>query len=305
MRISTLSFYNTTLGGIQNQQSQIARLSQQIATEQKYLATKDAPIETSRALQLVEGIAVRTQYQANQIKADLSLKQESLIVGELDNALTSARSAALDINIDQDQESREVIAIQLANLYKHIKDLANSKDSGGNYIFAGHESDTRPYVHNSVYDGAVAPQTTTYLGDTGVRQAEIEAQRTLQTSDNLNTVLGAGTANDVLQAIDSLAAGLRAGTATQTDLSNFETLMNGAQSTLRVMQASLAGRSVELAETQATTASLLTVDLDALSSIQDIDKAAAIIELQQRQIALQAAQSTFVLTSKQSLFSYL
>lgn len=305
MRVSSLSFYTTTLGGIQNQQSSIARLSQQIASEKKYLATKDSPIETSRILQLADKISMRNQYQSNQVQGEIALKEEETVLNELETAIATARGVAMGTSGTEDQASRTQLAIQLNNLYRHIKDLANSQDSSGNYLFAGHQTDTRPYSHASVFEGASAPQATTYAGDAGIRRTEIDAGRYIQTNDNIDTVLKSGTGSDLLQSLDNLAVALRDGTATQTDLDNAYSLMTGALDSLRAIQSSVAGRQLEIAETQASGKALLNNDKDALGEVQDLDMAAAIIELQLRQVSLQAAENAFSLTAKQSLFNYL
>ena len=305
MRVSSLSSSNASLAGIQDQQSNIARLSQQIATTQKYLATKDAPIETSQALALAEQIAVRKQYQSNQVNADLSIKEENTVLSELDKAISTARGIAMGANASQDQAARAQLATQLSNLYDHIKGLANSQDTSGNYLFAGYQTSTTPYAHSSVYSGATAPQTTTYSGDAGIRQVEIDTGRFIQTNDNLDTVMQSGTAGDLLKTIDDMAVGLRDGTATQASLNNAYAMLNSASDKLHVMQSSLAGRSLELSDTKASTQSLLQTGQDALGQVRNLDTAAAIVELQQRQVALSAAENAFSLTAKQSLFNYL
>ncbi len=304
MRVSSQSFYSSTLMGIRDQQSSIARLNQQLTTGEKYLAAKDAPIETSRALMLADSVSVRTQYQANQAKAGLTLAEEEVLLEEMSSALTTARGITMN-TWSTDSTTRSQMSIQLANLYTHIKDIANSQDSSGNYLFAGHQTDTKPYSQSAVYSGAVAPQTTAYAGDAGTRKTEIDTGRYMQTNDNLNTVMQSGTAGDLLQTLDKLAVALRDNTATQTDLNDAYAVLSTALEKLSSIQSAVAGRQLELADVQASNKSLMLNDQDALTKLQEIDRAAAIIELQQRQVALQAAESAFGLTSKQSLFSYL
>lgn len=304
MRVSSLSFYSTALTGIRDQQSNIARLSQQIATGEKYLAAKDAPIETSRALMLADRVAVRTQYQANQTQAELTLSEEGTLLEEMSSALTTARGITMN-TWSTDSTTRSQMSIQLANLYTHIKDLANAQDSAGNYIFAGHQTDTRPYSQSAVYSGSTPPQVTSYAGDAGTRETEIDTGRYMQTNDNLDTVMQSGMADDLLQTIDELAVALRDNTATQTDLNDAYAVFSTALANLSSIQSAVAGRQLELADVQASNKNLMLNDQDALTKLQEIDRAAAIIELQQRQVALQAAESTFGLTSQQSLFNYL
>ncbi|WP_165873500.1 hypothetical protein [Parasulfuritortus cantonensis] len=305
MRVSSLSYYSATLAGIRDQQAKIARLSQQVATETKYLAAKDSPIEATRALYLADRVAQRTQYQANQTKAEIGIQEEQTVLNELDDALSSVRSLVMSTTGSEDAEARQQVAAQLSNLYQHIKSLANYKDSSGNYLFSGFQTDTLPYEHASVYEGAASPQSTTYYGDTGVRKTEIEAGRYLQTNDTLDTVMQAGTTNDLLSSLDQIATALRDGTATASDFTSATDLVSSALSNLRMIESDVSGRYVELTSTQESTTSLLQNDQNALSKLTELDSAAAIVELQQRQVTLQAAENTFSLTSQQSLFDYL
>lgn len=305
MRVSSLSFYNTTLTGIRDQQSNIARLSQQIATEKTFLAAKDAPVESARAMQLADQISARTQHQANQLRASMALKEENLILNEMEDTISAARDLAVGANASLNLPSRTQLATQLANFGKTIEDLANSKDSAGNYLFAGYQTDTQPYAYDAVFEGAAAPQVTTFAGDAGQRQLEIETGRYVRSNDSVESVLQSGTNNDLLRRIDDLAVALRDGTVTQTDLNDAYALMTNALGALRETQSSVAGRQLEVKDTQDLSRSLLAADQDALGELTKLDTAAAIVELQLRQVTLQAAESAFGLTSKQSLFSYL
>lgn len=305
MRISSLSFYNSTLVGIQDQQSSIARLSQQIATEKKYLAAKDAPLDAAAAMQLADKISVRTQLQANQLKADITLKEENTVLDQLDDLLASAQGILAGTSASQDQTDRGVMASQLNGLYDQIKQQANHRDSQGNYIFAGYQTDTQPYSHDSVYDGAIPPQATVYVGDAGQRRVEIDGGRYVATNDNLDSVMASGLAGDLLSSLDALAAGLRDGTAVQADIDNTLATVSSALDNLRAIQADVAGRLGAVSQSADSVRTFLLADQDAMGKINELDKAAAIVELQQRQIALQAAESSFGLTSKQSLFNYL
>lgn len=305
MRISSLSFYNTSLTGLQDQQSNIARLTQQLATDKKYIATKDAPIETGRALQLADAIAQRTQHQNNQVKADIALKEEATVLSQLNTTITTTRSLVMSSTPSQDASTRRQVSTQLSTLYKQIKSLANYQDTTGNYMFAGSQTDTKPYAQNAQFEGAVGSQTTTYAGDAGTRQVEIDTGRYVQTNDNLDTVMKSGSANDLLQRIDQIATAIQNGTASQTDLNDATAVMTSALDSLQTMVADIAGRVSAVAEAKNTSKSLQLSEVDALGQIAGLDQAAAIVELQLRQVSLQAAESAFGLTSKQSLFNYL
>jgi flagellar hook-associated protein 3 FlgL len=92
MRIDSMTYLNTSLAGIQSNQTSIARLNQQIATGLTMLAPKDDPVVAQKAMDLSTRIAVRTQHAANQDKAELDLNYETVVTKEMSNAMNQARA---------------------------------------------------------------------------------------------------------------------------------------------------------------------------------------------------------------------
>ncbi len=317
MRISTSSFFNATLSGIQDQQSQIARLSQKVAENKSYLAPKEAPISASRALELSNSLALREQYAANQDKAELALKYENTLLERMYTALGDASAGLDSIVPGQDQSLRDQMAIRVSSVYNLLKDVGNSRDSQGNYIFAGHESATKPYSHTATYPSALpgtppfASNPAAYAGDTGTRSMAVENGRQVQTSDDLSPLfLGDGSdAQDLLQALDYAAAALNDDTASeatlQSALDTASAALDRALDVLQGLQTRVAGRFIEIGDLRTTTTQLKTAEQNALADLSELDTTAAIIELQQRQTNLEASQQTFALVSSLSLFSYL
>ena len=91
----------------------------------------------------------------------------------------------------------------------------------------------------------------------------------------------------------------------QSALDAASAALTRAQGVIQTLQVQVAGRLSEVAEVRAATTKLVTTEKDALGSLNDLDMAGAIIELQQRQTHLEASQRTFSLVSDLSLFRYL
>jgi flagellar hook-associated protein 3 FlgL len=317
MRISTSTYFKSTLGGIQDQQAQLARLSQKIAENKSYLSAREAPLNASRAMDISNSLAIRKQDAANQDLAELSLKYENTLLGRMQTSLSDASSAAMGVSPSQDQTSRDQIAARLTSAYGLLKDIGNMRDAEGNYVFAGHESATRPYDHTPIYPAAlpgVPPfpsNPTTYAGDNGARQANVGMGRSVQTSDDLSAVfLGDGSdAQDLLQSLDYAAAALKDSSASaatvQSALDTASAALTRAQGLIQGLQVQVAGRISEVVDARSLTKELVTTEQNALGSLNDLDMAGAIIELQQRQTHLEASQRTFSLVSDLSLFRYL
>lgn len=316
MRISTSTFYNASLSGIQGQQSQIAKLSQKVAENKSYLTPKEAPLAASRALDLSNSLAVRKQFAANQDRADLTLKYESVALDQLRTSLVTARSIVRSVTPGQEQSLQDQYAIQLSNLYSLAKDIGNTRDAEGNFIFSGHETATLPYAHTATYPASlpVVPPTfpanpSSYSGDTGVRDVQVENGRRIQTSDSLDTVFRAGAADDLLQQLDYAAAALRdpnvSNADVQTAMDSATAAINQSLNNLQGIQTQVSGRFLEINDLRASTDNLINVEENSLGELKELDLAAAIIELQQRQTNLEASQRTFALVSSLSLFNFL
>jgi flagellar hook-associated protein 3 FlgL len=331
MRISTLSYMTSSLPGILDNQSQIARLSQQIATGQNYLSPQDNPLATQQAMSLSSGIAADTQYVANQTAANQTLSEESTVLQAMQTALNGALSLVSQSNGSLSQSLRDQNAAMLSGYYQQIKDLANSRDTGGRYLFAGFNTNlgsaTPPFQHTQVYPSTAAPgsQATDYVGTPyvslaapqGVRSIAIADGRSVQVSDNLDTVFqsglnsgnATGSTTDLLQSLDQLAITLHDSSLTSaqvnTALTNASAGISAALGSLQQVQSRVATAQAQINDTQATTKSQLTLRQNALSDLTLVNQASAIVELQSRQTSLQAAETAFSQTSKLSMFNYL
>lgn len=317
MRVSTVTFFNASITGIQDQQSTLAQLSQKIAERRAFLTPKEAPVNASQAMALSNNIAVRQQFLANQDKAEMALKQESVYLGQLESTLRSARASVGGIGAGQEQTIRDQLAYTLHNLYNMLRDFGNARDSEGNYMFSGHETATQPYAHTSTYPSALPgtppfpANATTYAGDAGTRSIEIEKNRRVAVSDNLSGVfVGNGTAaQDLLQNLDYAAAALHDSTATQasvqTAIDNAVTVLDRSLTAIRDIQTQVAGRMLEIEDLRASDEKIVTSDQVAMGELTELDLAAAIVALKQQQTNLEASQQTFALVSGLSLFNYL
>lgn len=308
MRISTSTYYSAALAGIQEQQARIARLSQQVAENKAYLSPKEAPLSANRAMDLSSSIAQRKQYLANQDKAELSLKYESVQLSELSDTLGSALSVLMSSSSGQNQDLRDQASIQLSSFYKLAKDIGNARDAQGNYIFAGHETATKPFVHTALYPGnlPVSANATTYAGDTGIRNMAVENGREVQSNDTLEDVF---VTQDLLGAIDYAATALHDASASAVDVDNAVaaavSALNAAKDSLQGIQTRVAGRVLEINDLRGSVRRLLGTEEGALADLSELDTAAAIIELQQRQTNLEASQRTYALVSGLSLFNFI
>ncbi len=317
MRISSLTYFTSSLGAMQTNQANIARLSEQIASDTRILSPKDDPLATGKALDLSNRVALRDQHLANQQKAELDLNYESTVLNGMRGVLNNVNKQLTGMSPNQTQALRDQYAAIVNGAYIQLKELANTRNPEGNYIFGGYQSGVVPFTHSPAYGTAttVSPDTTyngTAYGSAtapaGVRSIEVASGRDIQVNDNLDVMFQSGAApgkDDILRTVDQLAVDLKAGTITQAQLDTTITKVNTALTALGRMESRVGAAQVELKEVGTATRSLRLAEQSALSGLLQLDKAAAIIEQQSRQTSLEAAQRAYAQTSKLSLFSYL
>lgn len=305
MRIDSMTYFNSSLLGMRDNQSGIARLSQQIAADQKFLQPKDDPIATEQILDLSNRVATRTQFASNQDRASLALKYETTVLSEMRNTMSGARAMLAGVSPSNDVGSRETVAERLAGYSNQILDLANTRDPSGNYIFGGFNTIDKPYTNP--LDGTET--ATTYAGTPnpgGTRSIEVEVGRLIQVNDNLDGVFQHGVnGSDLLQELDAAAARLANGTATEADLVDWMSLLDTAMTSLDSISYRVTAAYGEVDDVRTTAKALMLQEQNALSDLRALDKESAILELQLRQTSLEAAQRAYAKTSGLSLFNFI
>lgn len=326
IRIDSLTYFNAGMAGMRGNQEAIARLNQQIASGERLLAPKDDPIATGKVMDLSNRIAQRTQYAANQDRAEMALKYQNVVIQGMSAALQRARGLLTSIDPDHALHLREAHAEQLRGVFNQVLDLANSRDAAGNYLFGGFVSHPAapPWANAGdggltsgiplVYDGAATQYDGTPLTPApgGTREIEIDAARRVQVSDNLDAVLRASTGagatapagEDILQKLDAMVHNLP-GAVTQADISALLVDIEQTVKRLERIEHRIAGALSEIADARATNQALLLQDRNALGDLRRVDQAAAIVELQSRQTVLEAAGRAYARTANLSLFNFL
>ncbi len=332
MRIDSMTYFNTSLSGIQSNQTAIARLNQQIASGLTMLSTKDDPVTGVKAMELGNRIAQRTQYVANQDKAELDLNYETVVTKEMASAMNQARALLTGISPTQSASLRNIHAEQLKGVFNHLLDLANTRNPSGDYIFGGADTDVQPFENTSISTVPATVQATTFGGIAPpgpvelelTREVQIGVRHQVQVSDGITDVLSftdleAGAAiidaanpgfnpaidrHDVLQNLAHAIVNLP-GAVTDGELKSYTDILDVALGKLELIQHRIAGALIEIRDVRQSTRALLLEEKNALSDMTQVDQAAAIVELQSRQTTLEAISRAYSLTSGLSLFNYL
>ena len=177
LRISTQMISERSLSAMLRQQSELNDTQQQLSTGRRVLTPSDDPASASRVLGLNRAVDTLSQYQSNIDRLTSRLETEEGTLDGITNLLQRVRELTVQGNNDvQAAADKGAIATEIRQLGEQLFSMANSRDSGGEYVFAGYQTGTRPFSYNL---GAYS-----YAGDSGQRELQIAPDRTVADGDN-------------------------------------------------------------------------------------------------------------------------
>lgn len=177
MRIATLQQYNIGLNGILRNQADVSKTQQEISTGKRVLTPADDPVAATKILQMQQELALNDQYTLNMNAADNRLKAEEAAIKAVTESLAKLKELASSATGAKTLTDRQAIAAEVYEIQEHLADLFNSKDAGGEYIFAGFKGQNQPFVKgaNGRYE---------FVGDEGQRKLAIGRTTTVATGDS-------------------------------------------------------------------------------------------------------------------------
>ena len=154
MRVSTFESFSSSAAQMDNLQSQISNLYQEIASGQDLSTPSANPTGAAQAVQLSATSAALSQYETNQSSAQSSLQIADQTLSNVNTVLNSVYSLVMEAgNGVLTNGNRTSIANQMQGDLQQLVTLANTTDGTGNYIFAGFKARTQPFTSNP--DGSV------------------------------------------------------------------------------------------------------------------------------------------------------
>jgi flagellar hook-associated protein 3 FlgL len=300
MRISTNTIYQRGIAKISDLQSEQSRLQQQIASGKRVLRPSDDPIAASRSLEISHSQSLNTQYASNRQIANSHLTGLDSSLGSITELLTNTRTTLVGNAGSLSADQRSVLSINIKATLNTLVGYANAKDLTGNYMYAGFQSDAKPFTATAA--GA------TYNGDSNQLYLQVDNQRQMAVSYSGDSVFKAGS-NDVFATYSNLAAVLDNPASTDADVINAVATaiasMDGAISTVANTRSAVGSKLNEVDALNESGSSRELQYAQALSELQDLDYAQALSDLSQQQLILEAAQKSFILTTGLSLFKFM
>jgi flagellar hook-associated protein 3 FlgL len=166
MRISTPGMHYNALLAMQQQQSLLSKIQNQIATGKRVQTPADDPVAAVHILELDRALQESEQFKANADMAINRLSLEEQALQDVSNILVRVRELAVQgNNAPLDEADRRLIAIELRERLQELVDIANRRDAQGEFLFAGYATRTQPFSKTAT---GIA-----YAGDQGNRMLQI------------------------------------------------------------------------------------------------------------------------------------
>jgi flagellar hook-associated protein 3 FlgL len=191
-----------------DQQSKVSNTQLQLSSGRRLQTPADDPASAARVLDLSGAIERNKQYQNNGERAQARLEREESVLVGVGNLLQRANELTIQGNNDVlGQSDTQAIAVEMRQLLSELLSLANTRDSSGEYIFSGYQTNTRPFDH--VPGGGYS-----YTGDLGQRMLQISPDRQIADGNhgdevfmNIATSPFASLTSNVAANTDPIAAG--------------------------------------------------------------------------------------------------
>jgi flagellar hook-associated protein 3 FlgL len=153
------------------QQARVSNTQLQLSSGRRVQSPSDDPASAARILDLNGAIERNRQYQNNGDRARARLEREESVLVGVGNVLQRANELTIQGNNDVlGQSDTRAIAAEMRQLQDELITLANTRDSNGEYLFSGYQSNNRPF--SKITGGGFS-----YDGDLGQRMLQISPDR--------------------------------------------------------------------------------------------------------------------------------
>ena len=306
MKISTHLLFDRGSSQMSNVQSQLTQSQAQLAQGKQIINASDAPNQAATIQRLKSILNKQDSYQSslNTIKA--RLQGEDSTLQNVSDLLVRAKEVAVQgANDTLNAGDRKALATEMQALRDQMLSLANTKDSNGNYLFAGSRVKQPAFIET--VNGS--PE---YRGDQTRMNVRVGDQRSIPINRTgtdafvpVARIDSDGSTNGVsfFQVMDNLITGLNTskGPDIRRGVGELDDLMQGVS----LARANI-GTNLNVVDQQTSVIEDTTLNLKTtLSSIEDLDYASAITKMNQQMMSLEAAQASFAKVSQLNLFNYI
>jgi len=287
-------------------QTNLAKSQAQLAQGKQIINPSDAPDQASTVQRLKSILARQDSYQTALNTVQNRLQGEDSTLASVSDLLIRAKEIAVQANNDTlSPDNRKALGVELQGLRDQMLSLANTRDSSGNYLFAGSKVTQPPFV-------SVAGGSPQYVGDQTRMSVMVGENRTMPINRTgtdafvpVNRTAPDGSTQGVgfFNVMDDLIKGVNTSDhpKMQGGMGELDDLLGGLSMARANIGSGLKGIDQQTGVIEDTVLNLKTT----LSSVEDLDYASAITKMNQQMLSLEAAQSSFAKISQLNLFNYI
>jgi len=306
MKISTHLMFDRASHQMSTAQTNLAKSQAQLAQGKQIINPSDAPDQASTVQRLKSILTRQDSYQTALNTVQNRLQGEDSTLSSVSDLLIRAKEIAVQANNDTlSSDNRKALGVELQGLRDQMLSLANTKDTNGNYLFAGSKVSQPPFV-------SVAGGSPQYVGDQTRMKVMVGENRSMPINRTgtdafvpVNRTAPDGTTQGVgfFIVMDDLIKGVNTSDRPkmQGGLGELDTLLGGLSMARANIGSGLKGIEQQTSVIEDTVLNLKTT----LSSVEDLDYASAITKMNQQMLSLEAAQSSFAKISQLNLFNYI
>ncbi len=300
-RISTKTLSNAVSDSISARSQKLLKLQLSIADGRALHAPSDDPVRAQQAMLFREQKRAAEQYERNLQSVSASLSATESLLNNISDVVSEVRELQVRGADDaQGPDARAAYAAQVDQDLELLLSLANEKFAG-TYVFAGRKTLQEPYVAERDAAGRITRVSANPAGIDGqlVRRVGPDTELTINVQGD--DLFGEDAA--AFQALIDLRAALEEadGEAIRATATSLEGVV-GRVVEAHAIHGALSARAETLLENVGR--DIIEYE-DGRSRTEDIDVAQAMVELQQEQVALQAALQSGAAILNLSLLDYL
>ena len=306
MKISTHLMFERASHQMTSAQTNLAKSQAQLAQGKQIINPSDAPDQASTVQRLKSILSRQDSYQTALNTVQNRLQGEDSTLSSVSDLLIRAKEIAVQANNDTlSSDNRKALGVELQGLRDQMLSLANTKDTNGNYLFAGSKVTQPPFV-------SVAGGSPQYVGDQTRMKVMVGENRSMPINRTgtdafvpVNRTAPDGSTQGVgfFNVMDDLIKGVNTSDRPkmQGGLGELDTLLGGLSMARANIGSGLKGIEQQTSVIEDTVLNLKTT----LSSVEDLDYASAITKMNQQMLSLEAAQASFAKVSQLNLFNYI
>ncbi|MEP6572295.1 MAG: flagellar hook-associated protein FlgL [Gemmatimonadota bacterium] len=198
MRISNSLIQQRTLRDLQRNLQAMTTVQQQISSGKRFERISEDPLGGTQVMGVDQALKGIAQYRRNSSTARARNDTEESVLNQVTDLLTRSKELALqEGTATATTATHQAAAAEVDSIIQQVIALGNTQ-IGTEHIFGGNQTGATPF-----------DPTGTYLGDDGVRQAEVGQGYLLQTNHTGRQLL---VNSGVLQSLQDLKTQLTSGT---------------------------------------------------------------------------------------------